>query len=79
MKISIALGLASALALAAVSPAQARQGCGVGFHRTPNGRCVSNMRRQVWVVGRYYPGRGYWYNGRWWHHRQRIRNEWRYR
>jgi len=35
-------------------------------------------------VGRYYPGRGYWYNNRWWHHRYRDRDRdrdrgWRYR
>jgi hypothetical protein len=83
MKVLTALGLVSAIALTAVSPAQARQGCGPGFHRTPYGRCVPNRgpQRQVWVVGRYYPGRGYWYQNRWWQHRDRDRDtrEWRYR
>ncbi len=83
MKILAAIGLASVIALSATAPADARQGCGPGFHRNPYGRCVPNRgpREQVWVVGRYYPGRGYWYHNRWWHHRSRDRDrrEWRYR
>ena len=35
--------------------------------------------QQVWVVGRYYSGQGYWYNNRWWQHRYRRNNVWRYR
>jgi hypothetical protein len=83
MKGFIAITAASIFAVAAASPADARQGCGPGFHRTPYGRCVPNRgpREQVWVVGRYYPGHGYWYQNRWWHHRYRDRdhNDWRYR
>jgi hypothetical protein len=80
MKLAIALGVVSAAALAASSPAVARQGCGAGFHRTPNGRCVPNRgQEQRWVVGRYYSGQGYWYNNRWWQHRYRRNNVWRYR
>jgi hypothetical protein len=82
MKRFIAFGLASAIALTAVSPAQARQGCGQGFHRAPNGECRPNRDQQhMWVAGRYYAGHGYWYNNRWWHHRYRDhdRNDWRYR
>lgn len=81
MKAIAAIGLASAFALAAAAPADARQGCGPGFHRTPYGRCVPNRGAQrVWVVGRYYPGHGYWYNNRWYHQRVRDRNRaWRYR
>jgi hypothetical protein len=81
MKAIAAIGLVSAaVALAAASPAQARQGCGPGFHRAPNGACRPNRGGpQVFVVGRYYPGRGYWYQNRWWHRRYRYRNEWRYR
>jgi hypothetical protein len=81
MKAIAAIGLNSAaVALAAASPAQARQGCGPGFHRAPNGACRPNRGgQQVFVVGRYYPGRGYWYQNRWWHRRYRYRNEWRYR
>jgi hypothetical protein len=81
MKISIALGLASVVAMAAASPTQAAQGCGRGMHRTPHGRCTPNrmMRQQTWVVGQFYPGRGYWYNNRWYQHRSRWHNSWRYR
>jgi len=81
MKAIAAIGLASAFALAAASPADARQGCGRGFHRTPYGRCVPNRGgQQVWVVGRYYAGHGYWYNNRWYRHRYRDRDRaWRYR
>jgi len=78
MKSLMVLGLASVMVAAA--PADARQGCGTGFHRAPNGRCVPNLRaRQAWVVGRYYDGRGYWYNNRWWHNRYRYHDQWRYR
>jgi hypothetical protein len=81
MKALAAIGLASVIALAATSPAEARQGCGQGFHRAPNGRCVPNRgpRQQVYVVGRFYPGQGYWYNNRWYQHRVHARNGWRYR
>jgi hypothetical protein len=79
MKVLAAIGFASVIALAGISPAQARQGCGPGFHRGPYGHCRPNARRQVFVVGHFYPGRGYWYHGRWWQHRYRHRNMWRYR
>jgi hypothetical protein len=79
MKTLTAIGLASVVALAAVSPAQARQGCGPGYHRGPYGHCRPNAGQQVFVVGQYYPGRGYWYQGRWWHNRYRRHNMWRYR
>ena len=81
MKALTVLCLATVLAIGAASSADARQGCGLGFHRNFHGRCVPNMRqtREVFVVGRYYPGRGYWYNGRWWHHRYRHHDMWRYR
>ena len=81
MKALSILGIASAAAMAAMTPAQAAQGCGPGFHRVPNGRCVPNRGPavQTWVVGRYYPGRGYWYQNRWYQHRTRWHNGWRYR
>ena len=80
MKAVAAIGLASAIALTAVSPAAARQGCGPGFHRMPSGMCRPNHEgRMVFVEGRYYPGHGYWYRNRWWHHRYHYRNERRYR
>jgi hypothetical protein len=80
MKAIAVIGLATVLAIGSASTAEARQGCGVGFHRTIRGRCVPNRgRRVVWVSGRYYPGRGYWYGGRWYHHRYRWHHGWRYR
>jgi hypothetical protein len=79
MKAIAALSVVSAFAIAAASPADARQGCGPGFHRTPYGRCVPHGGQQVWVVGHYYSGRGYWYNNRWYRHRVRDPNHgWRY-
>ena len=65
MKILAAVGVASAIALAASAPADARQGCGPGFHRAYNGVCRPNrdtrmrMRQMRWTEGRYYSGRGY--------------------
>ena len=80
MKTLIALAAAAAVSTVAASPAAARQGCGRGFHRAFNGVCVPNRgTRVVYVVGRYYPGRGYWYNNRWYRHRVRWHNSWRYR
>ena len=80
MKAIAAIGLASVIALAEASPAGARQGCGPGFHRAPNGMCRPNRGgRVVFVEGRYYPGHGYWYRNRWWRRRYHYRNAWRYR
>ena len=88
MKKSI-LGMATlglGLALAAGSPASAREGCGAGWHRAAHGRCVLNRRAvvrapiaPVLVVHRYYAGRGYWDGHRFWQHRDRWHNRWRYR
>lgn len=81
MKVLAALGVASAIAMVAAAPADARQGCGPGMHRAPNGMCRPNRDGNVtWVVGRYYPGHGYWYNNQWYHHRYRDHDHgWRYR
>jgi hypothetical protein len=80
MKILTALGLASTIAMmAAAAPADARQGCGAGFHRAPHGMCRPNHgNRMVFVEGRYYPGRGYWWHSRWYHHRHRHNGVWVY-
>jgi len=80
VKTLTAFAAASIIAIAAASPAQARQGCGPGFHRAPSGMCRPNRdRRIVFVEGRFYPGRGYWYQNRWWHRRYRWHDSWRYR
>ncbi|SEL12029.1 hypothetical protein SAMN05216382_1533 [Sphingomonas palmae] len=67
----------------ASAPAEARQGCGPGFHRGYYGRCVSNRgpryAPRAYIVHRYYPGRGYWYGNRFWGHRYRWHGGWRYR
>jgi hypothetical protein len=73
MKTLVALGAASMIAtLGASTPAQAREGCGPGFHRARNGMCRANRgTRERWIEGHYYSGRGYWYRNRWYHHRRR--------
>lgn len=85
MKALVALGLASVIAIAAASPANALGGCGRGYHRGPRGYCRPNMAGpvvavgpEVYVVGRYYPGRGYWYDNRWYQRRYRYHRGWRY-
>jgi hypothetical protein len=82
--IAIALSISAAVgAVAVTAPASAAQGCGGGFHRGPAGRCIRNGRpvvvRERWVVGRHYPGRGYYYNNGWYQQRYRYHNGWRYR
>lgn len=78
-------GLAVSAATAVAAPADARQGCGPGFHRGYYGRCIPNRgygvapRPGPLVVGVFYPGRGYWYGGRYWGHRYRWHGGWRYR
>lgn len=82
----IATALAAGVALAAASstPAQAREGCGLGGHRGPYGHCRPNRGRMMvapgtLVVGNFYHGRGYWDGRRYWPHRRRWHNGWRYR
>lgn len=73
-------------ALTAVVPAaEARQGCGLGFHRGPYGGCRPNVApgRVVVVpagptVGIFYRGRGYWDGHRYWAHHARAHQGWRY-
>jgi hypothetical protein len=78
MKALIALAAAAIVATAA-APADARQGCGPGFHRAPNGMCRPNRGGQVqYVEGRYYAGHGYWWHNTWRHHRQRRNGVWIY-
>ena len=83
MKKFIALAIAAGAAVAMVTPADARDGCGPGFHRGPYGHCRPNRDRVVvapgLVVGNFYTGRGYWDGRRYWPHRYRYHNDWRYR
>ena len=79
MKALLALGAATLIAAAAASPAQAREGCGRGFHRAWNGVCRPNRGTPMrFIEGRYYAGRGYWYRGRWWRDRRRRHGVWIY-
>ena len=80
--LSCAVAATAAISFAVPAPAEARQGCGPGAHRTPNGRCVADRRVRrgpVLVVGRFYQGRGYWDGRRYYQQRYRYRNGWRYR
>jgi hypothetical protein len=77
--------LAAGAAVTAVSPADARGGCGPGYHRGPYGGCRPNLGRgpvavgPAPVIGVYYGGRGYWDGNRYWGHRYRWHGGWRYR
>ena len=85
MKTIIALAAATAATLVAVAPADARDGCGRGYHRNNWGHCRPNWRHgpavvpAPLVIGRFYAGRGYWNGDRYYWHRERWHNGWRYR
>lgn len=84
MKTVITLALAAGIALGTATIAEARQGCGGGYHRGPHGRCVPNAGPGVVVtprgliVGNFYTGRGYWDGHRYYKHRARHHAGWRY-
>ena len=88
MKAIAALAVASGITMLAAAPADARQGCGPGFHRAPNGMCRPNrdMRGDMrdrdmhdrWVEGHYYAGHGYWWHNEWRQHRHRRNGVWIY-
>jgi hypothetical protein len=83
MKRILLTALATGAVLAAVTPADARQGCGPGGHRGPYGHCRPNMGPGgpggALVIGTYYPNQGYWDGHRYWQHRDRWHGGWRYR
>jgi len=84
MKKLLLIALAAGASLTAISPAAARQGCGIGFHRGPYGHCVPNrgpvlIAPGVPTIGVFYGGRGYWDGHRYWPHRYRWHGGWRYR
>jgi hypothetical protein len=86
MKTFLMTAVALGATIAAAAPAEAAGGCGAGFHRGPYGGCRPNRPvavrpapAPVLVVGRYYPGRGYWYRNRYWANRYRYHGYWRYR
>ncbi|MDB5702476.1 MAG: hypothetical protein JWL66_2675 [Sphingomonadales bacterium] len=86
MKKFVTLALVAGAALASISPAVARDGCGRGAHRGPYGHCRPDRGREViavgpnrLIVGNYYGGRGYWDGRRYYQHRERYNDGWRYR
>ena len=78
-----AIALAAAVVVGGTSAASARDGCGRDGHRGPAGHCRPNRGGEVVVVrpavGVFYPGRGYWDGRRYYQHRYRHHNGWRYR
>ena len=85
MKKILTTALLVSAALGAASAAQARDGCGGGFHRGPWGHCRPNGYGYGGPVvvapefGVFYAGRGYWDGHRYWMHRDRWHGGWRYR
>ncbi|AYJ87796.1 hypothetical protein D3Y57_06240 [Sphingomonas paeninsulae] len=84
MKELLFVALAASASIAAISPAEARGGCGANFHRGPYGGCRPNrgdviVARGAPTIGVYYGGRGYWDGRRYWGHRERWHGGWRYR
>ncbi|ACM30902.1 hypothetical protein MOV66_23270 [Agrobacterium sp. SHOUNA12C] len=78
------LALAATACFAVVAPAEARDGCGIGFHRGPYGYCHPDGPRIIVVpagpaYGAFYPGRGYWDGHRYWVHHEWWHGGWRYR
>ena len=87
MKKLLLASIAMGSIVAAAAPALAADGCGPGGHRGYFGHCRPNDRgvREVvvapggLVVGNYYHDHGYWDGHRYWQHRYRDRDNWRYR
>ena len=88
MKKILSLAMAAGLAMGVASVAEARDGCGAGFHRNYRGHCVPNRGYRAnavrvapgirLIIGNYYHGRGYWDGRRYYHHRARHHGHWRY-
>lgn len=91
---SILIALAAGAVVALAPTAEAREGCGPGGHRNGYGDCRPNRGPYrggpnvvlrggpggpALVIGNHYPGRGYWDGRRYWQHRERHRDGWRYR
>lgn len=72
MKKLLLIALVATAGLGATA-AEARDGCGAGFHAGPRGRCIANR------VGGYYRNHGYWDGRRYYRHRERFNGGWRYR
>jgi hypothetical protein len=88
MRTFTAVALAALATAAAASSAMAADGCGRGYHRGPYGHCRPNwgggpavvaVAPGALVVDQWYPGHGYWDGHRYWMHRDRWHDGWRYR
>jgi hypothetical protein len=86
MKKLVAIAIAMGVMAGMASVADARDGCGRGMARGPQGRChVIGRPGQIVVapgrliIGNFYAGRGYWDGRRYYQHRERRHNGWRYR
>lgn len=83
MKKILAAAIAAGVALTALAPANAAEGCGRGLHRGPRGGCRPNgpvfVDRGPPRIGFHDRARGYWDGHRYWQHRDRYNNGWRYR
>lgn len=84
MRRLVAVVFTLAVALGTTSSAEARGGCGPGWHPGPYGHhCFRNAHGAAVVIGPrvgvYVTGRGYWDGHRYWWHRERWRGGWRYR
>ncbi len=80
----LAIAFVAGVTLSAGTAAQARDGCGPGAFRGPYGHCRPMRGGPVVVapgliIGNFYHGRGYWDGQRYWHHRERGHDGWRYR
>ena len=83
MKKTILIALIAGAALPALTPAAARDGCGMYMHRNAWGHCRANgYRPGVYAVtpriGVFYSGRGYWDGQRYRMNRSRWNGGWRY-
>ena len=84
MKKMLAVAFVAAAIAGTSSTADARDGCGLGWHAGPHGRhCFRNTGSEEVIinpgVGVFVTGHGYWDGHRYWWHRDRWHGGWRYR
>jgi hypothetical protein len=86
MRVVGGIVLLAAVAIGVTSSANARGGCGEGWHRGPGGGCLRNGGADVVVapgggpgIGVFVAGRGYWDGHRYWARHEMWRGHWRFR
>jgi hypothetical protein len=84
MRKLLAVAFIAAVVAGAASSADARGGCGPGWHPGPYGRhCFRNTGGEAVIlapgIGVFVTGHGYWDGHRYWWHRDRWHGGWRYR